>query len=116
MGLFITTGQTMFFSEPWREKQKTLFRHTEPGRYDGRQRLWYFLPPVGRLRPFCSTVLVDNAMGNAPYRRRHENRAGGGVEPNNPPWLVVSSSWAPPAMASTAAYGPSAPVLLDGAR
>ena len=28
-------------------------------------------------------------MGDAPYRRRHENRAGGGVEPNNPPWLLV---------------------------
>jgi hypothetical protein len=28
----------------------------------------------------------------------------------------ISSSWAPPAMASTAAYGPSAAVPLDGAR
>ena len=58
-------------------------------RYDGHQRLWYFLPPVGRPRLFCSTALVDKAMGDAPYRRRHENRAGGGVEPNNPPWLLV---------------------------
>ena len=29
--LFLTTGQTVFFSEPRREKPKTLFRHTEPG-------------------------------------------------------------------------------------
>ncbi len=28
----------------------------------------------------------------------------------------ISSSWAPPAMASTAAYGPSAAVPLNGAR
>ena len=28
---FFTTGQTVFFSEPWREKQKTKIRHTEPG-------------------------------------------------------------------------------------
>jgi hypothetical protein len=34
-------------------------------------------------------------------------------------WLLVrkkSSSWAPPAMASTAAYRPSAAVLLEGTR
>ena len=60
-------------------KTKTLFRHTEQWRYDGHQRPWYILPPVGRPRPFCSTALVDNTMGNAPYRWRHENRVGGGV-------------------------------------
>jgi hypothetical protein len=37
---------------------------------------WLFLLPVGRPRPFCLRVRVDRAMGDAPYRRRHENLAG----------------------------------------
>jgi hypothetical protein len=57
-GTFFSTRQTVFFSEPRREKQKTKIRHTEPGRYDGRQRLWLFLLPVGRPRPFCSRARV----------------------------------------------------------
>ena len=76
---FLQPDRPCFFSEPRREKQKTKIRHTEPGRYDGRQRLWLFLLPVGRPRPFCSRARVYRAMGDAPYRRRHENRAGGGV-------------------------------------
>ena len=71
--LFFTTRQTLFFSEPWQEKQKTTIRHTEPGQYNGCQRPWFFLLPVGRPRPFRLSVRVDRAMGDAPYRRRHEN-------------------------------------------
>jgi hypothetical protein len=58
-------------------------------------------------------------MVNTPYRRRHENLAGVDVLPNNPPWQFLqnnSSSWAPPAMVSTSAYGPSAAVPLKGER
>jgi hypothetical protein len=58
-------------------------------------------------------------MGDAPYRRRRENLAGVDVLPNNPPWRFLqnnSSSWAPPAMVSTAAYGLSVAVPLKGAR
>ncbi len=61
------------------KKLKFKIRHTEPGRYDGRQRLWLFLLPVGCPRPFCSRARVYRAMGDPPYRRRHENQAGGGV-------------------------------------
>jgi hypothetical protein len=45
-----------------------------------------------RPRPFCSTALVDNAMGDAPYRRRHENRAGVDVLPHNLPWRFFTKS------------------------
>jgi hypothetical protein len=58
-------------------------------------------------------------MIDAPYRRRHENLAGVDVLPKNLPLRFLqnnSSSWAPPAMVSTAVYGPSAAVLLKGAR
>jgi hypothetical protein len=54
-------------------------RHREPGRYDGRQRLWLFLVHVGRPCPIYSRGRVYRAMGNTPYHWRHENRAGGGV-------------------------------------
>jgi hypothetical protein len=40
----------------------------------------------GPPRPFRSRASVDRAMGNAPYRRRHENLTGVDVLPNNPPW------------------------------
>jgi hypothetical protein len=114
---FLQPDRLCFFSEPRREKQKTKIRHTEPGRYDGRQRLWLFLLPVGRPRPFCSRERVYRAMGDAPYRRRHENRAVV-YDPTIHHWLLVrkkSSSWALPAMASTAADRPSAAVPLEGA-
>ena len=107
MGPFFFNRQTVFFFRASARKTKTKIPHMEPGRYNGRQRLWLFLLPVGRPRPICSRARVYRAMGNAPYRRRHENRVGGGVLPNNPPWLLVRkklSSWALPAMASTAAY------------
>jgi hypothetical protein len=35
---------------------------------------------------FAKKARVDWAMGDAPYRRRHENLAGVDVLPNNPPW------------------------------
>ncbi len=77
--IFSQPDRPCFFSEPWREKHKTKIRHMEPGQYDGRQRLWLFLLPVGRPRPFCSRASDYRAMGDAPYCRRHENRAGGSV-------------------------------------
>ncbi len=132
---FYNRTDPVFFRASAR-KQKTKIRHTEPGRFDGHQRLWLFLLPGGRLhrrvftepwampptagtmkiergvvynptihhsylldknrhpgchqpwplpppkvplRPFGSRAHVDRAMGDAPYRRRHENRAGGCV-------------------------------------
>ncbi len=57
----------MFFFKPRGEKQKTKIRHTEPGRYDGRQRLWLFLLPVGRPRPFQSMARVDRVVSDAAY-------------------------------------------------
>ena len=75
---FLQRTDHVFFQSLDKKNKKLKFkiRHTEPGRYDGRQRPWYILPPVGRPRPFCLPALVDNTMGDAPYRRRHENRAG----------------------------------------
>ncbi len=70
---FLQPDRPCFFSESRQDKQKTKIRHMEPGRYDGRQRLWLFLLPVGHPRPFCSRARVYRAMGDAPYRRRHEN-------------------------------------------
>jgi hypothetical protein len=86
--------------------------HGSGGGDCGRRRSW-------PRRPFRSRARVDRAMVDAPYRRRHENLAGVDVLPNNPPWRFLqnySSFWAPPAMVSTAAYGPSAAVPLKGAR
>ena len=97
---FLQPDRPCFSSEPRRDKKKQKFVTRNPGdtmgvsgygsffclwAVDGRQRLWLFLLPVGSPRPFCSKARVYRAMGNAPYRRRHENRAGGGVRPNNPP-------------------------------
>ena len=42
-------------------------------------------PPMGRPRPVRSRERIDRAMGDAPYRRCHENQARGDVLPNNPP-------------------------------
>jgi hypothetical protein len=91
----------------------------EKNRHPGRRQPWPLPPPIGPPRPFRSKACVDRAMGNAPYHRRHENLAGVDVLPNNPSWQFFtkkSSSWAPPAMVSTATYGPSAAVRLKGAR
>ncbi len=91
----------------------------EKNRHPGRRQPWPLPPPIGPPRLFCLRARVDRAMGDAPYHRRHENLAGVDVLPNNPPWLLVRkklSSWAPPAMASTAAYRPSMAVPLKGAR
>ena len=114
--LFFTTGQTVFFSEPRQEKQRTTIRHTEPGRYDGRQRLWLFLLPVGHPRPFQSMVRVDRVVGDSAYKRLHRNRSGGCQKNNNQPQKWWRRLWAPPVMASAAAYRPFAAVPLERAR
>jgi hypothetical protein len=47
----------------------------EKNRHPGRRQPWP-LPPliaIGRPCPFCLRSRVDRAMGDAPYRRRHEN-------------------------------------------
>ena len=67
---FLQLDRPCFFSEPRGEKQKTKICHTEPGQYDGRQRLWLFLLPVGR-RPFQSMVRVDRVVSDAAYERLH---------------------------------------------
>jgi hypothetical protein len=67
----------------------------EKNRHPGRRQPWPLPPPIGPPRPFRSRARVDRAMGDAPYRRCHENQAGGGVWPNNPPLIchvLVSSS------------------------
>ena len=87
--------------------------------HPGRRQPWPPPSPMGRPHPFCSRAHVDRAMGNAPYRQRHENLAGGVYTPTIHHGNVLqnnSSSWALPAMAPTAAYGPSAPAPLKGAR
>ena len=40
-------------------------------RHPGRRQPWPPLPLMVRPRSFCSMALVDNTMGNAPYRRRY---------------------------------------------
>jgi hypothetical protein len=79
-----------FFQSLGKKNKKTKIRHTEPGQYDGRQRLWLFLLPVGHPRPFRSRARVDRAMGGAPNRQRHENLVGLDVLPNNPPWQLFT--------------------------
>jgi hypothetical protein len=56
----------------------------EKNRHPGRRHPWPLPPPICPPWPFRSRTRVDRAMGNAPYRRRHENLAGVDVLPNNP--------------------------------
>jgi hypothetical protein len=89
----------------------------EKNRHPGRRQPWPLPPPIGPPRPFRSRVRVDKAMGDAPYRQRHENRAKVVYDPTIHHLLLVrkkSSSWAPPAMASPP-HRPSAAVPLEGA-
>ena len=89
----------------------------EKNRHPGRRQPWPLPPPIGPPRPLRSRAHVDRAMVDAPYRQPHENLVGVAVLPNNPPLQFLQnnlSSWAPPAMVSTA--GPSAAVLLKGTR
>ena len=93
--------------------------HGSGGSDCGHRRSRPLPPPIGPPRLFRSRARVDRAMVDAPYRRRHENLAGVDVSPNNPSWRFLqnnSSSWAPPAMVFTAAYGPSTAVPLKGTR
>jgi hypothetical protein len=57
---------------PWRFFYKLIS-------HPGHRQPWSPPPHMGRPRPLRSIVRIDRAMGNAPYRRRHENQAGGGV-------------------------------------
>ncbi len=89
--------------------------HRSGGGDCGHRWSWPPPPPIGTPRPFHSSLRIDRAMFDAPYRWRHDNLAGVDVLPNNPPWRFFrnnSSSWALPAMVSIAAYGPSAAVPL----
>jgi hypothetical protein len=54
--------------------------------HPGRCQPWPPPLPMGRPHPFRSRARIERAMGNAPYRQRHENQVGGDVLPNNPPW------------------------------
>ena len=119
IGSWVTPPKTGFIEI----KRGGCRKHNNQPRKQWRQ-LW--APPVmasaaaiGPPRPFRSRARVERAMIDAPYHRRHENLAGVDVLPKNLPLRFLqnnSSSWAPPAMVSTAVYGPSAAVLLKGAR
>ena len=73
VGPFFYNQTDSVLSEPWQEKQKTKIRHTEHGRYDGRQQLWLFLLPVGHPRPFRLMARVDRVVGDAAYDWLHRN-------------------------------------------
>jgi hypothetical protein len=76
---FLQPDRPCFFQSLGEKNKKQKFVTRNPGDTMGVSRLWLFLLPVGRPRPFCSRARVYRAMGDAPYRRRHKNRAGGGV-------------------------------------
>jgi len=93
--------------------------HRSGGGNCGRRRSWPLPPPIGPPRPFRSRKRVNRFVGDAAYERLHRNRAGVDVLPKNQPWQFLQnnlSSWPPPAMVSTTAYGPSVAVLLKGVR
>jgi hypothetical protein len=57
---FLQPDRPCYFSEPQQEKQKTKIRHTEPRRWDGHQRLWLFLLPVGRPRSLLEGACLQS--------------------------------------------------------
>jgi hypothetical protein len=57
----------------------------EKNRHPGRCQPWSLPPPIGPPWPFRSRTRVERAMGDDPYRRRHENLVGVDVLPNNQP-------------------------------
>ena len=119
IGLWVMPPKTSSIKIEWGGAKNITINHGSGGGNCGRRRSWHLPPPIGPPRPFRSRARVDRAMVDAPYRRHHENLAGVDVLPNNPPWQFLQnnlSSWAPPAMVSTAAYGPSVAVPLKGAR
>ena len=63
---------------PWKSsggwciaQQSTMASFYKKNRHPGRRQPWPPLPLMVRPRSFCSMALVDNTMGNAPYRRRY---------------------------------------------
>ena len=87
-GTFFYNRPNLIFFRASVRKTKNKYLLHQRRRCDGRQRLWLFLLPVGHPRPLRSRARIDRAMGDAPYRWRHENRAGVDVLPNNPPWRL----------------------------
>ncbi len=83
------------FTEPWETpptdgtmkiKRGVVYNPTihhgyllDKNRHPGRRQPWPLPPPIVPPRLFRSRARVDRAMGDAPYRWRHENRAGGCV-------------------------------------
>ena len=65
-GRKIFTGQTVFFFRASARKTRNKNSSHEPGRYHVCQRLWLFLLPMGRPRPFQSTSRVDRVMWVTP--------------------------------------------------
>jgi len=119
IGSWVMPPTTGSIKIKWGGAKNITINHRSGGGDCGRRRSWPLPPPIGPPRPFRSRAHIDRAMVDAPYRRRHENLAGVDVLPNNPPWHFLqnnSSSWAPPAMVSTAAYGPSTALPLKVAR
>ena len=110
---FLQPDRPCFF-QSLGKKKKTKIRHTEPGRYDGHQRLWLFLLPMGHPRPFQSMARVDRVVSDTAYEWLQQNRAGECRKHNNQPQKRWRQLWAPPVMASTTAYRPSAAVPLEG--
>ncbi len=97
------------FTEPWvtpptagaiKIKRGVVYNPTiqhgyllEKNRHPGRRQPWPLPPPIGPPRSFRSRASVDRAMGNAPYRRHHENLTGVDVLTNNPPWRRRKPFW-----------------------
>jgi hypothetical protein len=50
------------------------------------------LPPVGRPRPFKSTVRIDEVMGNTSYDWRHAHRLGVRAIVHNQPWRFIRNN------------------------
>ena len=80
--------------------------------HPGRHQPWPLPPHIGPPRPFRSN-------GRRPLPPAPRKSSGGGCitqQSTMTIFTINSSSWAPPAMVSTAAYGPSAAIPLKGAR
>jgi hypothetical protein len=109
----------VFFFEPRREIKKQKFVTQNPGDTMGVSGygfffcLWAVRARSARRRMFTEPWATSSTTGAMKIDR------GVVYDPTIHHLLLVkkkSSSWAPPAMASTAAYRPSAAVPLEGAR
>jgi hypothetical protein len=119
--LFFTTGQTVFFfrASARKTKNKNLSHGTRPGDTMGVSGycslfcLWAVRARSAQGRVFTEPWATPPTTGAMKIER------GVVYDPTIHHWLLVRkklSSWVPPAMASTAAYRPSAAVPLEGAR